>query len=263
MSTPQQPDLTPHELERYAWQLDVPGHGPAQQAALKNATVLISRVGGLGGVVAFQLAAAGVGHLILAHGGDLKPSDLNRQILMAHDDLATPRVLSAARTLQRFNPSIRITPIPHNISPGNADGLVQQADVVVDAAPLFEERFALNDAACRHRRPMVECAMFELNAQITVLQPPQTPCLRCLYPETPAHWKRRFPVFGAVSGTVGCIAAMETIKLITRIAEPLLSRLLLIDLRSTRFQTIRIKPRPDCPLCASLTAPASHSPGSH
>lgn len=233
-------ELTDEEREVYAWQLDVRDFGEAGQRKLKGASVLVSRVGGLGSAVAYELAAAGVGRLILAHAGNLKPSDLNRQLLMTHDWLGKPRIESAARRLQELNPRLEIVAESANLSPKNADRLVGMADLVVDAAPMFQERLAMNDAAERQGKPVVEAAMFELEASLTVIHPPETRAFRELVPEVPQGWKRRFPVVGAVSGTVGCLAAMEAIKLIVGIGTPLKNRLLRIDLRNMRFDTIRL-----------------------
>ena len=241
--------LTDAERAVYEWQLDVPGFGEAGQKKLKDATVLVSRVGGLGSVVAYELAAAGIGRLILAHAGDINPSDLNRQLLMTHDALGTSRVQSAERRLKELNPRLVIDAVPENISAANAARLVGDADVVVDCAPLFEERFAMNREAVAQGKPLVECAMYELQAQITTVLPDKTPCLACLHPEAPPAWKRRFPVFGAVSGTVGCLGAMEAIKVLSGLGEPLAGRLLTMDLRDMQFRVMTIKRRSDCPVC--------------
>jgi molybdopterin/thiamine biosynthesis adenylyltransferase len=145
--------LTPEELATYEWQLDVPEHGIEGQERLKNSTVLVSRCGGLGSVVAYELAAAGVGTLILAHGGNVKHSDLNRQLLMTHDWLRKPRVESAERRLKALNPRLHIIKVPENINEKNVAELVSKADVIVDAAPLFEERFLMNREAVKQGKP--------------------------------------------------------------------------------------------------------------
>lgn len=233
--------LTDEEREIWSWQLDVEGFGEAGQERLKAATVLVSRVGGVGSAAAYELAAAGVGRLILAHGGLLQPSDLNRQLLMTHDWIGRPRVESAARRLQELNPRLEVLTIAEQITAANADDLVRMADCVVDAAPLFQERLAMNDAAERLGRPVVEAAMYELEASLTVIQPPGTLRFRDLVPEVPAGWQRRFPVFGAVSGTVGCLAAMEAIKLLAGFGEPLFNRLLRLDLRTMNSQVVSLR----------------------
>jgi molybdopterin/thiamine biosynthesis adenylyltransferase len=233
--------LTDEEREIWSWQLDVEGFGEAGQERLKAATVLVRRVGGVGSAAAYELAAAGVGRLILAHGGLLQPSDLNRQLLMTHDWIGRPRVESAARRLQELNPRLEVLTIAEQITAANADELVRMADCVVDAAPLFQERLAMNDAAERLGRPVVEAAMYELEASLTVIQPPGTLRFRDLVPEVPAGWQRRFPVFGAVSGTVGCLAAMEAIKLLAGFGEPLFNRLLRLDLRTMNSQVVSLR----------------------
>ena len=246
----QLPELTDVEREVYSWQMTVAGFGEEGQRRLKAATVMVSRVGGLGGLVAYELAAAGVGRLVLAHGGTLKPSDLNRQLLMRHNALGQARVDIAAESLTALNPRLEIVAVPENVSEANATELVGRTDVVVDCAPLFEERFAMNDACVRLAKPMVECAMYETEAHITSFKPGKTGCLRCLYPEKPDDWQRRFPVIGAVSGAVGCLGAMEAIKIIAGLGEPLYGRLLTMELRSMSFQTVRIRRDPGCAECA-------------
>lgn len=243
--------LNTEELATYEWQLDVPEHGVEGQERLKNSTVLVSRCGGLGSVVAYELAAAGVGTLILAHAGNVKHSDLNRQLLMTHDWLGKPRVESAERRLKELNPRLNIISVPENINEANAEKLVGMADVIVDAAPLFEERFLMNREAVKQRKPLVDCAMYELEAQITTIVPGETACLSCLYPERPMAWKRRFPVFGAVSGTIACLGAMEAIKLISGFGEPLKNRLLTMDMRTMDVHTVNIKQRQGCAVCDS------------
>ena len=233
----------------YEWQMWVPGMGEAGQEKLSNSTVLISRCGGLGGLVAYELAAAGVGTLIIAHAGDIKPSDLHRQLLMTREGIGRPRIESICQRLHDLNPDVRVIGIPENISEENAAGLVAQADVIVDCAPLFNERYLLNRESVRQGKPMVECAMYELQFHITTFLPGQTPCLACLHPEEPEHWKRQFPVFGAVSGTVGCMGAMETIKLLTHIGEPLAGKLFSMDLRNMQSLTTQIQRRKGCPIC--------------
>ena len=244
--------MTSEERAIYEWQMWIPDFGEAGQTKLKQASVLISRCGGVGGNVAWQLAAAGVGRLVIAHGGNLKPSDLNRQTLMTHDHLGKPRIDSIVRRLQALNPRLEIAAHGANVSEANVARLVGQADVVVDCAPLFEERYLMNREAMRQRKPMVEAAMYEMTAQLMTFIPGQTACLACLFPEKRPDWQRQFPVFGAVAGTVGCLAAVEVIKLIAGIGTPLSNRLLKMDLRTMTFRTFTVQRDPSCPVCANL-----------
>ena len=243
--------LTAEERAIYEWQMWVPGVGEKGQLKLKNASVLVSRVGGLGGLVALELAAAGVGKLILAHGGVLQPSDLNRQLLQTHDHIGKPRIDSIVRRLKDLNPRCDIIGVPENASEANADALVSQADIVVDAAPMFQERLALNAAAFRAGKPLVECAMHTLEASVTTFVPGKTGCLACYIPEVPPTWKRQFPVFGAVSGTAACIGAMEVIKLLTGIGSTLQGQLLSMNLDTMQFRKVRLPKREDCAVCGA------------
>lgn len=251
---PSRPPLTDEERSVYEWQMWVPDFGEQGQRALKGSSVLVSRCGGLGSVVAYELAAAGIGRLVLAHAGNVKPSDLNRQLLMTHAGLGQSRVESAARRLRELNPRLEIVAVPENVNDRNAADLVAQVDLIVDCAPLFVERRLMNREAVRQRKPLVECAMYELETQLTTIMPGRTPCLACLHPDDPPAWKREFPVFGAVSGAVGCLAAMEAIKVLAGLGEPLYGQLLSMDLRDMTCRRRTILRNPQCPVCGSVEA---------
>lgn len=244
--------LSDEERSTYEWQLDVPGFGEAGQKRLKNSTALVSRIGGLGGPVAQQLAVAGIGKIILAHGGDLKHSDLNRQILMSHAKLGESRVEQAKQRLLDLNPRLEVVAVASNITENNAAELVSNADVVFDCAPLFEERFLMNRECIRQNKPLVDAAMFNMEGQITSIIPGETPCLQCLYPEVPPAWKRKFPVLGAVSSTAGSIAATEGIKILCGIGPALAGKMLYFDLEYMSFRTVPIPRRLDCPICGTV-----------
>ena len=241
--------LTDEERGVYEWQIWLPDLGESGQQKLKDASVLVSRVGGVGSVVAYELAAAGVGKLILAHAGNVKPSDLNRQLLMTHDWIGKPRIESIERRLRELNPRLEIVPVAENISEENAQRLVQQCDLIVDCAPLFNERFAMNRQAVLQNKPIIECAMYEMEAHLTTIIPQRTPCLQCIFPEDPPTWKREFPVLGAVSGTVACMGAVEAVKVITGIGDSMAGRLLRMDLRRMTFHTMKVARRNDCEVC--------------
>lgn len=246
--------MTEEERQTYEWQMWTSGFGERGQEALKSATVLISRVGGVGSAVAYYLAAAGIGRLVLAHGGAIVPSDLNRQILMTHAALGTSRVQSASRRLKELNPRLRVDAFEENMSSANAEKLAASADLIVDCAPLFEERYAMNRAAVQLGKPLVECAMYDLEAHVTAILPGTTPCLSCLYPETPAAWKRQFPVFGAVAGIAGSLGAMEAIKILSGLGEPLYGRLLMMDLKEMSPRVLQLKRRPECSVCRNAVS---------
>ncbi len=248
----EQPALTPAEEARYEWQLTVRDFGLEGQRKLKGATVLISRAGGVGGTVALQLAAAGIGRLILAHAGNVRLNDLNRQTLMTTEGIDRPRIESAERQLRALNPHVEIETVNENITESNVVELVKRCDVVVSSAPLFSERLLMNREAVRQRKPLVDSSMYELEGRLTTVLPGSTPCLECLYPEPPPHWKRQFPVFSAVSCSVGSLAAMEVIKVIAGLGEPLTGRLLLYDLGAMSFRILPIQRREDCSICGRI-----------
>ncbi len=233
----------------YTWQEDVPGFGKAAQEKLKNTTALVSRVGGLGGPVAQSLAAAGVGRIILAHGGKLRADDLNRQILMTHEGLGRDRHAQAAETLRRFNRDLEIESVGENISEENAAGLVARADLVFSCAPLFEERLLMNREAMRQGKYFVDGAMCSMEGHVLAVDPGKSTCLACLIKEPPAYWKRRFPVIGAVSAMVAQIAVLEGLKLVTRFAEPALDQMIHVDAAKMRMKKVRLVRDPGCEHC--------------
>jgi molybdopterin/thiamine biosynthesis adenylyltransferase len=255
MNTDAQPsELSARDRAFYEWQLDVPGFGEAGQLALRQTTALVSRAGGLGGPLAFQLAAAGFGRIIIAHGGDLKPSDLNRQVLMRHDHLGSPRVGCIVETLAAFNPHVAVEAVPSNINEDNAAELVGRADIVFDCAPLFEERFLMNRECIGQGKLLVDAAMYSMEGQVIPIVPGRTACLACVYPEVPPHWRRRFPVIGAVSALVANIAVIEGIKLLTDLPGAHPGTMIYIDTTTMQMNHIHIGPRAGCAVCGGAPA---------
>lgn len=255
-------NLTPTELERYRRQIMLPGFGKEAQQRLKESTVLVTGVGGLGGTAALYLAVAGVGRLILVRGGNLRLDDMNRQILMTQDWVNQPRVFKAKETLEAINPDVEVDAICEYITPQNVNPLVRAADVALDCAHNFVERELLNTACVRWNTPMVEAAMNDMEAYLTTIVPGQTPCLSCIFPEKPDWDRRGFGVLGAVSGTLACLTALEAIKLITGVGEPLLSQLLTMDLSRLEFAKRRPYHDPNCPVCghgAEVPKPVAHT----
>ncbi|TVQ43217.1 MAG: HesA/MoeB/ThiF family protein [Gloeocapsa sp. DLM2.Bin57] len=246
-------ELTPTERERYRRQMMLPGFGEIAQQKLKSTTVLVTGVGGLGGTVALYLAVAGIGKLILVRGGELQLDDLNRQILMTHDWVGKTRVVKAKETLLQINPDVEIDAIPEYVTADNIYDLVKQADISVDCAFDFTERNLLNDACVRAQQPMIEAAMCDFDAYLTTIIPGLTPCLSCLFPEKPDWDRWGFGVVGAVSGTLACLAALEVIKVITGLGEPLFGQLLTMNLANATFAKRRSYRDPHCPVCGQTS----------
>ncbi len=243
------PELTDSDRDRYEWQMASAGVGEAGQQRLKAATVLVSRCGGVGGAIAQQLAVAGVGRLIIAHGGKLRKSDLNRQILMRDDGVGQVRVGLIERRLRELNPDISVETVEANVSEENAEALVSRADVVASAAPLFAERYAMNAAAMRLGKPLVHAAMYDFEFQVAAFQRGHSGCFQCLCPKAPDWWQRKFPVFGAVAGMTGALAAAEIIKLITGVGESLIGKMVAGDLRRSQFRTVHLPWDLGCGVC--------------
>ena len=243
-------ELTPRDREIYAWQIDLPGFGDAAQLKLKNSRVFISRAGGLGGLVAMELAAAGIGAMVIAHGGVAHASDFNRQLLLKAEGEGLPRVDSFRQRLLEFRPDLDLVLHDTNVDADNALELIRGCHLVIDCAPLFQERLAMNDAAVKLGIPLVEAAMYGMQAQLSSHRPGLDPCLRCLFPQVPELWKRRFPVLGAVSGSVACLAAIEAVKLLTGLPTCLEGDTLLLDLERYSSQRLRLgHRRSDCAVC--------------
>jgi molybdopterin/thiamine biosynthesis adenylyltransferase len=237
--------------ETYARQLSMPGFGAAAQRRLAESTVLIAGVGGLGGATASYLAAAGVGRLVLFHPGDLERPDLNRQTLMTPSWLGQPRVECAEATLRRHYPDVEVVAVPEPITAEQTSPFLVHADVVVDARHNFPERLLLNRLCVQLGVPMVEAAMNGAEGQVSVVRPGETACLACRCGDGDPDWEPLgFPVLGAVAGTVGCLAAIEAIKVVTGWGEPLGDRLLSLDLERMIFHSLPIRPDPACPVCA-------------
>lgn len=236
------------ELERYARQLKLLGEDG--QKALKEATVLVAGIGGLGGTAALYLAAAGVGRLILAHEGVIVPPDLNRQILMDTGHLGQERMSTAVARLKQLNPHVEIEGHNARIEPHTAAPWVAAADIVIDARYDFPERYALNRLCVELNTPMVEAAMYGYEISLTTVIPGLTPCLECLYPDVEPEWEPLgFPVLGATAGMAGCLAALEAVKWITGVGTTYAGVMHRFSSLDFACYSVRIARNPNCACC--------------
>jgi molybdopterin/thiamine biosynthesis adenylyltransferase len=247
------PQLTARDRDIFKRQIQMPGFGEEAQQKLKDSSALVTRVGGLGGPVALYLAMAGVGKLVIAHSGKLTWSNLNRQILMRHDYVGRPRIECAPELFARLHPECELIAIGEDADEETARRWVSQVDIVCDCPPSFEERYALNKACVELGKPMVEAAMYGMEGTLTTIVPGETPCLACLVPEPPEWWETYgFPVLGAVSAALGCLAAVEAVKVLTGFGEPLKGQMLSYDANAMDFFKFPVKRRPDCPVCEGV-----------
>jgi len=234
--------LTDSERERYSRQILL--FGEEGQEKLKSSKVFIAGAGGLGCPAAAYLAAAGVGHLVIA---DCDSVDLNRQILHYEEDIGRSKVLSAGEKLRSMNPDIRVELLAVTISNSNAAPLVSGCDVVVDALDTFTDRYAINRAALEHRIPYIHGAVSGFDGHMATIIPGETACLECMVPEAPP--RTIFPVVGTTPGLIGVLQAHEAVKQITGEGETLKNRLVLWDGKASQFTMIRVERDPDCRAC--------------
>jgi molybdopterin/thiamine biosynthesis adenylyltransferase len=244
--------LSPEELERYARHIVLPEIGGAGQQKLKRARVLVVGAGGLGAPVLQYLAAAGVGTLGIVDDDTVSLSNLQRQVIHETGSVGASKLESARASIGRINPHVSVELHPVRIGIGNASELVANYDMVADGSDNFETRFAVADACAAERRPLVHASVGRFDGQVTVLKPYETqpdgrrnPSYRDLFPEPPPAGLvpscAEAGILGVLTGVVGTLQAMEVIKLIVGIGEPLVGRLLLYDALSARFDTIRYK----------------------
>jgi molybdopterin/thiamine biosynthesis adenylyltransferase len=238
--------------ERYRRQLMLHGFTNDHQRRLGNSTALVAGVGGLGGTAALYLAAAGIGRLILVHAGNLTLSNMNRQVLMKHKGIGKSRVVQAKKTIQEINPDVEIETVDDRITDATVEKLLRTARIALSARPNFSERRVLNRACIEKGIPMVEAAMNGMEGYLFNVLPGVSPCIHCVYPVDDPSWQEMgFPVMGAVSGMLGCMMALEAIKLLTGYGKPMLLEMLVFNTFDMDFRKVRIPRDEHCEVCCS------------
>ncbi|MEO3386621.1 molybdopterin-synthase adenylyltransferase MoeB [Mesorhizobium sp. CAU 1741] len=244
--------LSPEELERYARHIVLAEVGGPGQQKLKRARVLVIGAGGLGAPVLHYLAAAGVGTLGIVDDDIVSLSNLQRQVIHDTDSVDRPKVDSARGTLARINPHVSVEGHKMRLTLDNVATLVAAYDLVIDGSDNFDTRYAVADACAQGGKPLVTGAVGRFDGSVTVLKPFETdaegrrnPSYRDLFPEPPPRDLvpscAEAGVLGALVGVIGTLQAMEAIKLITGIGEPLVGRLLMYDGLGANFETVRYK----------------------
>ncbi|MHB1932466.1 MAG: molybdopterin-synthase adenylyltransferase MoeB [Thermoplasmata archaeon] len=245
--------LSREEMQRYSRHLLLPEVGLRGQRKLKEARVLLVGAGGLGSPTATYLAAAGVGRIGLVEFDTVDLSNLQRQILYTTEDLGRPKLEVAAERLRALNPEVTVEPHPGPLTSANALDLLKCYDVVVDGTDNFPTRYLVNDAAVLTGIPNVYGSIYRFEGQVTVFGGRAGPCYRCLYPEPPppnlVPSCAEAGVLGVLPGVVGLLQAIETLKLLLGVGEPLIGRLLLFDALALRFRELQVRASPDCDLC--------------
>jgi molybdopterin/thiamine biosynthesis adenylyltransferase/rhodanese-related sulfurtransferase len=249
--------LTAQERERYGRHLLMPEVGEKGQLKLLDAKVLLVGAGGLGSPVALYLAAAGVGTIGLIDFDVVDRSNLQRQIVHTDDRVGTPKVESARKTLLGLNPAIRVVAHETRLDSSNVESIFEGYHVVVDGSDNFATRYLVNDACVKLRIPNVHGSIFRFEGQVSVFWPAygkrRGPCYRCVYPEPPppelAPSCAEAGVLGVLPGVIGLLEAVETVKVILGIGDPLVGRLLHYDALPARISELTLDPDPECRYC--------------
>ena len=240
------------QLDRYSRHIIMDEVGPEGQARLLSGSALVIGAGGLGAPVIQYLAAAGVGTIGIADDDVVERSNLQRQIIHTDANIGTPKVDSAAAFVEELNPDVTVETYETRVTAENVESLFEDYDVIVDASDNFPTRYLVNDAARLAGVPVSHGAIYKFEGQVTTLVP-GGPCYRCLFREPPEPGSvpdcATTGVLGVLPGTVGCIQATETVKLLLDNGEPLVGRLLFYDAMDMTFETIDYQADPSCPVC--------------
>jgi adenylyltransferase/sulfurtransferase len=251
--------LSAEELERYARHIVLHEVGGPGQAALRRARVLVIGAGGLGAPLLLYLGAAGVGTLGVIDDDAVSLSNLQRQVIHATPDIGVPKVDSAAAALQRLNPHVAVEPHRYRLDAGNALDLIGRYDIVADGSDNFATRYLVGDACYFAKKPLVTAALGSFDGTLTTIRAHEhgadgkpNPTYRCLFPEPPPPGTvpacAEAGILGALAGVMGSLAALEVIREIVGFGEGLVGRLLMVDARAMRFETLRYGWDPDNPL---------------
>jgi molybdopterin/thiamine biosynthesis adenylyltransferase/rhodanese-related sulfurtransferase len=245
--------FTQEQMTRYSRHFLLSEVGEAGQAKLLRSKVLCLGAGGLGSPVAFYLAAAGVGTLGIVDNDVVDLSNLQRQILHTNDRIGMLKTESAAKTIKALNPDVNVVEHRVRLDSSNVLELFKQYDIIVDGCDNFPTRYLVNDACVMLDKPNVHGSIFQFEGQATVFKPHEGPCYRCLFPEPPppgmAPSCAEAGVLGVLPGLVGCVQALETIKLILGVGDPLIGRLAHIDTLGMNIRVLRLRRDTKCPMC--------------
>lgn len=234
----------------------LPQIGIEGQQKLHDAHVLIIGLGGLGSPAAMYLASAGIGKLTLVDDDRVEISNLQRQIVHRSENIGESKVASAKSNLQAINHEIDIVSIDRRLDEAGLEQQIRQADVVLDASDNFGTRFSINRICVAEKKPLVSGAAIQFDGQISVFdsRDQDCPCYSCLYPDKGEDnlTCSENGILAPVVGIIGSMQALEAIKLICQIGEPLYGRLLLFDALSMQWRTMNLKKDPGCPVCSSI-----------
>lgn len=249
-------DFTEAQLQRYARHIILPEIGGEGQARLMRARVLVVGAGGLGSPVLMYLAAAGVGTLGVIDDDRVTLSNLQRQIVHSTARVGALKTESARETLSAINPEVEVVCHSERLTAANALDLFAAYDIVADGSDNFATRYLVNDACYLAKKTLVSAAMLRFDGQLATFKAHlggDHPCYRCLFREPPPAGLipscSEAGVLGALAGALGAMQAVEVVKEILGVGESLSGWLVLYDALAARFEKLRVRPDPDCPLC--------------
>jgi sulfur-carrier protein adenylyltransferase/sulfurtransferase len=251
--------LDEEKRNRYSRHLLIPEVGEEGQRRLLESSILLIGAGGLGSPAALYLAAAGVGTIGIVDMDVVDESNLQRQILHNVDRIGERKVDSAKKTLTALNPDVDVVTYDVRLGADNVLDIIDGYDVIVDGTDNFPTRYLVNDASLLKRIPVVHGSIFRFEGQVSVFKPYEGPCYRCLLPEPPppelAPSCAEAGVLGVLPGIIGSIQALEAIKLLLDLGDPLVGRLLAYDALEESFRNFKVRRDPNCPACGPNAAP--------
>ncbi|MCH7517972.1 MAG: molybdopterin-synthase adenylyltransferase MoeB [Candidatus Dadabacteria bacterium] len=245
--------LTKEQVKRYSRHLIMPEVGVEGQEKLINSSVLCIGAGGLGSPLALYLAAAGVGHLGVLDFDVVDFSNLQRQIIHSEKTIGELKVESAKKRILELNSDIKVTTYNEMLTSENAMEIIKDYDVIVDGTDNFATRYLVNDSCVLLGKPNVYGSIFRFEGQVSVFDAKKGPCYRCLYPEPPPPGMvpscAEGGVLGILPGIIGTLQAAETVKLIIEKGNPLIGRLLFLDVLKMQPREMKLRKDPNCPIC--------------
>ena len=246
-------DLNDEQLLRYSRQIMLPQFGVEAQQRLLESRILLIGLGGLGSPIAMYLASTGVGHITLVDHDQVESSNLQRQIIHSNKDINKNKVDSAAESIRELNTDVEVNCIAHKLDATELRQQVKLADVVVDATDHFSIRDKINMACVQARTPLVSGAAIRMEGQVSVFRADlnDAPCYRCLYPDLDESQQTcsENGILAPVTGIIGSIQALETIKVLTGIGTTLNGRLLIFDATTLEWRELKLKKDKNCPVC--------------
>ena len=248
-------ELSDDQLLRYSRQIMLPQFGVEAQQKLSRAHAVIIGIGGLGSPAALYLAAAGIGRLTLVDDDEVEISNLQRQVIHRTDTLGEKKVDSARTQLAALNPYVKVDTVAERLTEAAMKKLLREVDCVLDATDNFDSRFLINKACIEQNTPLVSAAAIRFEGQLSVFDPRDetSPCYACLYPQSGEENTTcsENGILAPVVGMLGCMQALETIKLLCQLGETLTGQLQLFDALTMQWRTLKLKKDPNCPVCGA------------